>query len=528
MEAENINNCNSAQLTFKHNVSDASRTSQADVSTFSLKDLLNFIRSDVAKEHLHEILLECVSQHSLNMGATYYICKKGSKQVYLSSRINTLDQETQYATRSELVCRSCMKKCKHGTTVASMDTYCQTDRLSTANVATITERETDTNNDDFPALPPPASVPTKLNLPVAMASNAETSMNKTGVSIDIVPGTINSKLPIDETVPQYLSLIINDPPSNLYRTTAAFIKSVELTESIIARITPLRHDNQLKLTAHNTATYIKLEKFLKTNNIPYKLLNNAPTKFTKVVITGVPASYGCESLQADLLNLGFQTTSVTNMNTRKFGEPRPTSSWLINLADDKLLDRIMTLRTLSYCSVRVSLYNAPLRPLQCRKCWRFGHTMASCMYESRCKICADPSHLHASCPNNNAPLCCNCGKSHLATDPTCPQYGSRMMTKLQNENKLAQQNKYVSTARREQIVNGIRHCQARTTGNGASYASVISQNSSNTNPPVAHTVSLPNNTATPLPANIVTLIQQATTSFIQTLQQQLLISFSSS
>lgn len=58
------------------------------------------------------------------------------------------------------------------------------------------------------------------------------------------------------------------------------------------------------------------------------------------------------------------------------------------------------------------------RPLQCRKCWRFGHTFRGCKSSLRCKKCGD-SHDAQSC-RSDIELCCLCKGAHEATYSNCP------------------------------------------------------------------------------------------------------------
>lgn len=58
------------------------------------------------------------------------------------------------------------------------------------------------------------------------------------------------------------------------------------------------------------------------------------------------------------------------------------------------------------------------KPLQCRKCWRFGHTFKGCKSHLRCKKCGE-SHDVQSC-ESDIELCCLCKGAHEASYSNCP------------------------------------------------------------------------------------------------------------
>lgn len=58
------------------------------------------------------------------------------------------------------------------------------------------------------------------------------------------------------------------------------------------------------------------------------------------------------------------------------------------------------------------------RPLQCKKCWRFGHSVGGCKSAARCCSCGG-DHPPAPC-NTEEVTCCLCGNSHPADYSRCP------------------------------------------------------------------------------------------------------------
>lgn len=94
------------------------------------------------------------------------------------------------------------------------------------------------------------------------------------------------------------------------------------------------------------------------------------------------------------------------MLTWKVSAPKLTSVWLTTLLYPDQLEKMMMVRTLSHCSVRVVLKNIPLCPFQCNMWLPFTKRDA--------KECTSVDRDHKTYADKNVPLC---GSSHMATDP---------------------------------------------------------------------------------------------------------------
>lgn len=57
------------------------------------------------------------------------------------------------------------------------------------------------------------------------------------------------------------------------------------------------------------------------------------------------------------------------------------------------------------------------RPLQCRNCWRYGHSMAGCKSKQRCCACGD-EHAQSDCSAQEE-RCCLCDGNHPADYSNC-------------------------------------------------------------------------------------------------------------
>lgn len=59
----------------------------------------------------------------------------------------------------------------------------------------------------------------------------------------------------------------------------------------------------------------------------------------------------------------------------------------------------------------------PSRPLQCRNCWRFGHSAGGCKSNARCRVCGE-DHSPNECTAETE-TCCLCGGNHAADYANC-------------------------------------------------------------------------------------------------------------
>lgn len=57
------------------------------------------------------------------------------------------------------------------------------------------------------------------------------------------------------------------------------------------------------------------------------------------------------------------------------------------------------------------------RPLQCQKCWRYGHTLKGCRSAPRCRKCGE-AHTANEC-NCTEEKCCLCHEQHCADNANC-------------------------------------------------------------------------------------------------------------
>lgn len=125
-------------------------------------------------------------------------------------------------------------------------------------------------------------------------------------------------------------------------------------------------------------------------------------------------------------NVNFTDLHWMTPDSQKYGLLKLTLSSADD-AENLCRNGIMFACQKLYC---VPYYQAP-RPIQCHKCWSFGHHAEDCPNLDICKKCG-LQHRYSECPikGKNAPNCkCpNCGGNHSASWAGCPKYQAASQT----------------------------------------------------------------------------------------------------
>lgn len=120
---------------------------------------------------------------------------------------------------------------------------------------------------------------------------------------------------------------------------------------------------------------------------------------------------------------------------------RPLCNWVIAVSPrlrSKLIDKQYVY--IDHMRCRISDHTSPV---QCYKCYRFGHFATKCkMKTDICSHCNSTSHTYTTCPNKNLePSCVNCCrakaevyKGHSAITKTCPVYRRHMKILIEQTN----------------------------------------------------------------------------------------------
>lgn len=101
--------------------------------------------------------------------------------------------------------------------------------------------------------------------------------------------------------------------------------------------------------------------------------------------------------------------AVRKMNAFRDGRTVPTNSVLLTF------DRLRLPMEVTVGHLRVPVLKYYDNPMQCRRCYKFGHTQMRCKDSQMCERCAFPIP-HEEC----GPLkCVNCGEGHASNDRRC-------------------------------------------------------------------------------------------------------------
>lgn len=141
-----------------------------------------------------------------------------------------------------------------------------------------------------------------------------------------------------------------------------------------------------------------------------------------------------------------------------------------------------------FMRLKISQYS--LRPMQCKGCWLFGHTMARCRNQVAYEYCAQRGHSKNNCTvleNENRLRCVNCRGRHEASSRLCPRYQENLDILL-----LAYSTTPSMTFKDAQVIydqgkrNGqsVAPMQTATAGDAGSYAAVAARSSNRPERPV--------------------------------------------
>ena len=107
-----------------------------------------------------------------------------------------------------------------------------------------------------------------------------------------------------------------------------------------------------------------------------------------------------------------QVSNVKRIQSTRDGKRLPTNSLILTFSTPILPSSIRV----GYLNVRVAVYIP--NPMQCYKCFKFGHHESNCAKQTICRRCSSNHDKNETC---NVPVkCANCGGEHYATSRSCP------------------------------------------------------------------------------------------------------------
>ena len=132
---------------------------------------------------------------------------------------------------------------------------------------------------------------------------------------------------------------------------------------------------------------------------------------------GVVTSKIMGSFDLDHLTKGLEDQGVTNvqrLTKGKGADANPTNTYFLTFATPTPPEFIK-IPFVTRIPVRMYIQ----KPLQCFKCWRFGHPQSKCQANAVCRHCGSQAH-EGACPTPTK--CGNCKGPHSPTDRSCPTY----------------------------------------------------------------------------------------------------------
>lgn len=178
--------------------------------------------------------------------------------------------------------------------------------------------------------------------------------------------------------------------------------------------------DNIKIQPKNADDYRNITRFLETEEIEFHTYNLDKSSVIKIVIKNLPVSTKVDAIKQELLDKGFDVSTVAQMRN-KHQENIPM--FMATLNKDEKTKNIYSLSTLCYCKVKIEPFKKRESLTQCHRCQRFGHTSQTCKARPKCVKCAG-EHLTAECQKKeNTPAnCINCGGKHPANYKGCEYY----------------------------------------------------------------------------------------------------------
>lgn len=184
----------------------------------------------------------------------------------------------------------------------------------------------------------------------------------------------------------------------------------------------------IKIDNLSSADYDTLQKHLIDKNHEFYTFENPETKFTKIVLTGLPL------FDVNYVKEGLESENIICEDVKLINPKLPRSSgqalYVLYFKNNSVnLNHLRLKRSVLNVIVKWNFYKAKKGPTQCNNCLMFGHGGRNCHLKPRCRHCGD-NHEAESCATFNSsielastvtfiPKCCNCGGNHPGNHSEC-------------------------------------------------------------------------------------------------------------
>ena len=156
---------------------------------------------------------------------------------------------------------------------------------------------------------------------------------------------------------------------------------------------------------------------------------------TKVMLKSVDTEFSDDELRKHLITPEkLAITQIHRFNKREITEEgviySPTKSVLVTFRSQTLPSKIFLYHT----SLLFDLFKE--RPLQCRQCYKYGHSLKYCKSQECCAKCAD-KHPSSQCTATSI-KCVLCGAQHRAYDRACIKFKEELvLLQLMQEQRIS-------------------------------------------------------------------------------------------
>ena len=174
-----------------------------------------------------------------------------------------------------------------------------------------------------------------------------------------------------------------------------------------------------------------------------------------VIVRGVPVGASEEEVRRDLVaRLHLQEApAVRRLHAHSGGvldKDRPIPVVVVSIPETQRT-ALSSWRFLDVMPVRCSVADKRSGPVQCFRCFQWGHRAAACRGRRRCIRCGQDTHTADACPESrSAPRCVVCGGGHMATWGGCPEKAKFVQRQRQQQLQQRQQQQQLQQRQRQQ------------------------------------------------------------------------------
>jgi PAX-interacting protein 1 len=196
---------------------------------------------------------------------------------------------------------------------------------------------------------------------------------------------------------------------------------------------------QIHLQTECEDSFRTIQKYLRENNIPARMMDLTLSKPKKFVIRGLPVWTDIDELTEELKTHDIDPIKIAFLKNRRNKQPMPL--FLLTANNSPALDNLHKIKTLNHLLVTFENYRST-GVAQCYRCQEFGHSSLTCNLTQKCLKCSGP-HRAGDCTADKKEFkCANCGENHTANFKGCRLHPDNRM-KTKNKTNYSQGRKFI-------------------------------------------------------------------------------------